>query len=159
MAMVLKGLHLTWKYTHCLNPHLLNMTFNTFTINVCMLTWNATSNIFMVHVCMPTFDATSNAFMIDVCLPTSFQDAMSKTFDIPSNTRPLSNVQLLLALKNLTFWCSHKKKPNLFRHSQNLFSRHHYGIPSLTKLSFTLNLSNSLTIHPFPSQIEGIRSF
>jgi hypothetical protein len=26
-------------------------------------------------------------------------------------------------------------------------------------LSFTLNLSNSLTIHPFPSQIEGIRSF
>jgi hypothetical protein len=59
---------------------------------------------------MPTFDATSNAFMIDVCLPTSFQDAMSKTFDIPSNTRPLSNVQLLLALKNLTFWCSHKKK-------------------------------------------------
>jgi hypothetical protein len=78
--------------------------------------------------------------MIDVCLPTSFQDAMSKTFDIPSNIRPLSNVQLLLALKNLTFWCSQKKKTNLFRHSQNLFSRPHYGIPSLTKSSFTLNL-------------------
>jgi len=122
MAMVFEALHLTWKYTHFPNPCLLtfNMTFNNFTIDVRMLTWNVTSNTFMVDVCMSTFnatsnaftinahllayDATSNAFMIDVCLPTSFQHSMSKTFDIPSNTRPLSNFQLLLALT---------KKPDL----------------------------------------------
>jgi hypothetical protein len=119
------------------------MTFNTFTIDVCMLTWNATSNTFVVDVCMSTFDATSNAFtinahlltydttsnaftinahlltydttsnafMIDVCLPTSFQHAMSKTFDIPSNTRPLSNIQLLLAFtKKLDLLMFTKKK-------------------------------------------------
>jgi hypothetical protein len=98
--------------------------------------------------------------MIDVCLPTSFQHAMSKTFDIPSNTRPLSNIQLLLALtKKLDLLVFTKKKPNLFRHSQNLFSCHHYGIPSFTKPSFILNLSNSLTIHSFASQIQGIKSF
>jgi len=76
-----------------------------------MPTFDATSNAFIINAYLLTYDTTSNAFMIDVCLPTSFQHAMSKTFDIPSNTRPLSNIQLLLALtKKLDLLMFTKKK-------------------------------------------------